>query len=171
MHLAIEPLTRDAFAPFGEVIEAAADHLSFPINAGTSQRSHDLARLDPGEGGRLIVSTSAPSRGACRSPSPCSNATRRPRKPSCRWPGDRFLSSSRRKANRSTPHRFALSSRRENRASTSRRVSGTTCCWPCMARATSRVIDRDDAAGNCDERSLDRTLLLHIEPDVTGEAA
>ena len=56
MHLAIEPLTRDAFAPFGDVIEAAADHLSFPINAGTSQRFHDLARLDPGEGGRLIVS-------------------------------------------------------------------------------------------------------------------
>ena len=56
MQLAIEPLTRDAFAPFGDVIEAAADHLSFPINAGTSQRFHDLARLDPGEGGRLIVS-------------------------------------------------------------------------------------------------------------------
>ena len=46
MQLAIEPLTRDAFAPFGDVIEVAADHLSFPINAGTSQRFHDLARLD-----------------------------------------------------------------------------------------------------------------------------
>ena len=47
MQLAIEPLTRDAFAPFGDVIEADDDHLSFPINAGTSQRFHDLARLDP----------------------------------------------------------------------------------------------------------------------------
>ena len=33
------------------------------------------------------------------------------------------------------------------------------------------VIDRDDTAGNCDERPLDRTLLLHVEPNPTSEAA
>ena len=43
------PLTAEAFAPFGEVLEAAGrpDRL---INAGLCRRYHDLARLDFGEG-------------------------------------------------------------------------------------------------------------------------
>lgn len=53
--LALEPLTRDAFAPFGDVIElAGARH--FPINAGTTERYHDLASIDIGNaGGRVLV--------------------------------------------------------------------------------------------------------------------
>ena len=38
MQLAIEPLTRDAFAPFGDVIEATGE--SFPINDGINATSH-----------------------------------------------------------------------------------------------------------------------------------
>jgi ureidoglycolate lyase len=42
-----EPLTRDAFAPYGQVIEAAgAEH--YPINAGNCERYHDLARVELG---------------------------------------------------------------------------------------------------------------------------
>jgi ureidoglycolate lyase len=49
------PLTAEAFAPFGDVIECAgATH--FPINGGTTERFHDLARIEPGAGGRVIVS-------------------------------------------------------------------------------------------------------------------
>lgn len=49
------PLTPEAFRPFGEVIQCAgADH--FPINGGNTERFHDLARIDPGPGGRAIVS-------------------------------------------------------------------------------------------------------------------
>jgi ureidoglycolate lyase len=45
--LTIEPLTRDAFAPFGQVIEqAGAQH--YPINAGNCERYHDLARVELG---------------------------------------------------------------------------------------------------------------------------
>ena len=55
--LAVEPLDAAAFAPFGEVIEAAAAKQVFSINEGTAQRFHDLARLDCGhEDGRVIVS-------------------------------------------------------------------------------------------------------------------
>lgn len=55
--LPLEPLTAAAFAPFGEVIEAAAAKQVYAINEGTAQRFHDLARLDCGaEGGRVIVS-------------------------------------------------------------------------------------------------------------------
>lgn len=54
--LNLEPLTRSAFAPFGEVIEASDALRHYPINAGTTERYHDLARLEAGAEGRLIVS-------------------------------------------------------------------------------------------------------------------
>jgi len=45
-----EPLTRDAFAPFGDVIQTdEARH--FAINRGGVERYHDLATVDVGEGG------------------------------------------------------------------------------------------------------------------------
>lgn len=54
--LAPQPLTREAFAPFGEVIEASDAAQHFTINAGNTERYHDLANIDPGPDGRVIVS-------------------------------------------------------------------------------------------------------------------
>jgi ureidoglycolate lyase len=50
-----EPLTPRAFAPFGDVLDAAGppDRL---INAGLCGRYHDRARLDFGPGGRAGIS-------------------------------------------------------------------------------------------------------------------
>jgi ureidoglycolate lyase len=45
MVLKVQPLTREAFAPFGDVIEVAGAR-SFPINGGTCMRFDDLARID-----------------------------------------------------------------------------------------------------------------------------
>lgn len=42
-----EPLTATAFAPFGQVIEAAGAH-HYPINAGACERYHDLAKIELG---------------------------------------------------------------------------------------------------------------------------
>ncbi|WP_099867391.1 ureidoglycolate lyase [Pararhizobium haloflavum] len=54
--IAIEPLTRKAFAPFGDVIEMEGA-VRFPINAGRCTRFHDLARIETaGEGARPIIS-------------------------------------------------------------------------------------------------------------------
>lgn len=54
--LPVEPLTREAFAPFGEVIAADAAARHYPINQGTTERYHDLATVDVGaEGGRTLV--------------------------------------------------------------------------------------------------------------------
>lgn len=43
--LKAEPLTRKAFAPFGDVIQADDDVRHFPINNGTTMRYHDLAEV------------------------------------------------------------------------------------------------------------------------------
>lgn len=53
--LRAEPLTRAAFAPFGDVIEAdGARH--FEINDGSTTRFHDLARVDvEAESGHALV--------------------------------------------------------------------------------------------------------------------
>ena len=45
-HIRTEPLTPDAFAPFGDVLDATGDFRL--INAGLCQRHHDRARIDVG---------------------------------------------------------------------------------------------------------------------------
>jgi ureidoglycolate lyase len=53
--LAIESLTREGFAPFGDVIELEGAQ-RFPINNGTTLRFHDLARIDVAQaGGRPLL--------------------------------------------------------------------------------------------------------------------
>ena len=51
-----ETLTREAFAPFGELIEASDAVHHFTINGGNTERYHDLAQIDAGPDGRVIVS-------------------------------------------------------------------------------------------------------------------
>ena len=54
--LLLKPLTKSAFAPYGDVIETAGSN-SFPINNGTTTRFHDLAKVEVlGEGARTLVS-------------------------------------------------------------------------------------------------------------------
>jgi ureidoglycolate lyase len=55
--LVAEPLTKAAFEPFGDVIEAAG--ASFPINGGMCDRFHDLARMEFAGGGRAGISLGA----------------------------------------------------------------------------------------------------------------
>jgi len=50
-------LTAEAFAPYGDVIEASDRVQIMPINYGQTTRFHDLARIDvTDEGGRAITS-------------------------------------------------------------------------------------------------------------------
>jgi ureidoglycolate lyase len=53
--LTVEPLTRESFAPFGEVIAADAARTTYAINAGTSQRFHALGHVDS-DGGATVLS-------------------------------------------------------------------------------------------------------------------
>ena len=53
--LAVAPLTQAAFAPFGDVIDAAAAG-DYPINGGSARRHHDLMRIEVDGAGRTVVS-------------------------------------------------------------------------------------------------------------------
>jgi len=53
--LPVRALTAQAFAPFGEVL-ACEGAAHYPINEGTTERYDDLARIDAGPQGRVIVS-------------------------------------------------------------------------------------------------------------------
>lgn len=52
----IEPLTAEAFAPFGKVLQAEVAEKSFPINEGTTMRFHALATAEAGPEGQAILS-------------------------------------------------------------------------------------------------------------------
>lgn len=54
--LTIEPLTRAAFAPFGDVIEVDNAMTHYLINNDSTERYHDLARIDAGPEGHAILS-------------------------------------------------------------------------------------------------------------------
>jgi ureidoglycolate lyase len=62
--LAVEPLTRTAFAPFGDVIESEG-RAHYPINAGTAERYHDLATVD------VAALTGRPLISLCRAQPTC----------------------------------------------------------------------------------------------------
>ena len=54
--LTAQPLTREAFAPFGEIIDTEGGN-SFPINQGKCMRHHDLARVEAeGPAARVLIS-------------------------------------------------------------------------------------------------------------------
>lgn len=54
-HATVQPLTKAAFAPFGDVIETAGAQMRL-INNGTTQRFHDLANVETDADGRIIAS-------------------------------------------------------------------------------------------------------------------
>ena len=56
MWIEAQPLTREAFAPYGDVIDAASHRDRFEINDGYTTRVHDLFRPEVlGEGARVLV--------------------------------------------------------------------------------------------------------------------
>ena len=65
LELKAEPLTAEAFAPFGDVIDARTSE-SFPINAGRTQRHHDLAKVETlGDNPRTLLMSSLANRSRC----------------------------------------------------------------------------------------------------------
>ena len=49
--LKLEPLTAEAFLPYGDVIEVSDSNEVIQINYGKTERHHDLAKIDVADGG------------------------------------------------------------------------------------------------------------------------
>jgi ureidoglycolate lyase len=54
MKLDVKPLTKEAFADFGDVIETAGTDY-FPINNGSTRRYHDLAKVELLNDGHALI--------------------------------------------------------------------------------------------------------------------
>jgi len=55
--VAVEPLTREAFRAYGDVVDRDFDdRFGHAINEGTAWRRHDLARIDAAAGGHVAIS-------------------------------------------------------------------------------------------------------------------
>ena len=63
--LKIEPLTKEAFAPFGDVIETEGSDY-FMINNGSTRRYHKLATVETAHA--VLVILIAESKGGCKPP-------------------------------------------------------------------------------------------------------
>ncbi|MDR3351884.1 MAG: ureidoglycolate lyase [Zoogloeaceae bacterium] len=165
-------LSRGAFALFGEIIETAPEHRSFPVNDGTARRFHDLARLDPGEGGRLIVSIfRAQPR---RLPLAITMLERHPKASQAFMPlgGQPFF------VVVAPPGEHVEAAKvRAFLAHGRQGVNFAPGVWhhPLLAlrgESDFLVIDRDDPTGNCEERRIEQPLLLYPDPqsELVGEA-
>lgn len=57
MFLHPQPLTAEAFAPFGEILDPEHARTHYPINGGTTERYHDMGVVDVADGdGRALLS-------------------------------------------------------------------------------------------------------------------
>ncbi|MDR3410220.1 MAG: ureidoglycolate lyase [Formivibrio sp.] len=163
IELSIETLSHEAFAPFGEVIEADPLRTQFAINAGTSQRFHDLARLDPGKDGRLTVSI---FRSQPRDlPLSITMLERHPKGSQAFMPlsGKPFLVVVAPAGDKVDPHQI-----RAFWAHGQQGINFTAGTWhhPLLALHSESdflVIDRADPASNCEEYLLEQRLSLNME--------
>ena len=53
--LKLEPLTTEAFAPYGDVIQVSDSNEVIHINYGKTERHHDLAKVDVADGGGAAI--------------------------------------------------------------------------------------------------------------------
>jgi ureidoglycolate lyase len=53
--LKLEPLTAEAFLPYGDVIEVSDSNEVIQINYGKTERHHDLAKIDVADGGGTAI--------------------------------------------------------------------------------------------------------------------
>lgn len=158
--LKLETLTHEAFAPFGEVIEASEHVQQFSINEGNTQRYHDLATIDPGEDGKAIVSI---FRGQPRSlPFTVTMMERHPKGSQAFIPmsGQPYLVVVAPKGDAPKPSDLRLFLARGNQG-----VNYATGVWhhPLLGLETVVdfiVIDRQGPGDNCDVVTLNHTALI-----------
>ncbi len=158
--LEAEPLSAEAFAPFGYVIETAG-HLPRSINQGTCERFDDLAPVDVlADGGRPLISIFKATPRAL--PHEVRTLERHPLSSQAFYPldGRPFLIVVAYESGRNSP-----GSLRAFRAAGDQGVSYHRNTWHhslLAIGATSRflVVDRGGPGANCDQQALAEPILV-----------
>lgn len=161
--LKVEPLTREGFAPFGDVIDVRGAE-SFAINEGRTERFHALARVDvQGPDAQAIVSV---FRGQPLEPLVVTVMERHPLGSQAFVPlnGCPFL------AVVAPPGEFSESAVRAFLVRPDQGVNYHAGTWhapllPLAADADYLVVDRDGPGDNCDLVSLQEPVRLQLPAD------
>ena len=159
--LTVEPLTREAFAPFGDVISTVGAD-SFPINNGRTQRFHALGTVQLlGEGAEGIFSI---FRGQPLEPLAINLMERHPLGSQAFVPltGTAFY------AVVAAPGDFDESAVRAFYVPGDQGISYHAGTWhapllPVTADADYLIVDRRGAGNNCDEVTLNQPLVLRSD--------
>lgn len=157
--LRVEPLTQAAFAPFGDVLERAGAR-QFPINAGTTTRFHDLARVQAlGEDARVLFNLFEGQ--AWHSPVQISLLERHPQGSQAFFPVD----SARMLIVVAPPGELDERAVRAFISNGDQGVNYAPGTWHHPLLSLHRpgcfvVVDRGGSGHNCDEQSLQQPLLV-----------
>lgn len=157
--LEAEPLSAEAFAPFGSVIETAG-HPSRSINRGTCERFDDLAPVDVlADGGRPLISIfEAQPRDL---PCPVRILERHPLSSQAFYPldGRPYLIVVAYEAGQS-PGRVRAFQAAGNQGISYRRNTWHHSLLALGAVSRFLVVDRDGPGGNCEERALETPIFV-----------
>ena len=159
--LKIELLSREAFADYGDVIEAADWTTHYTINGGNTERYHDLMKIEVDEQGHPIVSI---FRGQARQfPFEISMMERHPLGSQCFVPmsGRPYLVAVANKG-----EMLGVDDIRVFLASAEQGVNYARGVWhhPLLAideTSDFLVIDRSGPGNNCEERFLEHRAIIH----------
>jgi ureidoglycolate lyase len=161
--LKAEPLSAEAFAPFGSVIETAG-HSSRSINQGTCERFDDLAPVDVlADGGRPLLSIFEARPRAL--PCPVRTLERHPLSSQAFYPldGRPYLVVVAYEAGDS-PGRIRAFHAAGNQGVSYRRNTWHHSLLAIGAVSRFLVIDRGGPGENCDEQALEAPILVTTAP-------
>lgn len=162
--LQAEPLSAEAFAPFGSVIETAG-HSPRSINQGTCQRFDDLAPVDVlADGGRPVISIFKALPRAL--PHQVRTLERHPLSSQAFYPldGRPYLIVVAHEAEGGSPGHIRAFRAAGNQGVSYRRNTWHHSLLAIGASSHFLVVDRGGPGGNCDEQALEAPVLVTTTP-------
>jgi len=164
--LTLQPLTAQAFADFGDVIELSKNNKIIPINYGLTERHHNLANIDVSDyGGKAIVSLfssqpiSLPFQIKVMERHPLGSQTFIPLQDPQQGESYLVIVATAGKFNQHNLHAFCAQA---NQGVNYHKGTWHHYCLALNTATTFAVIDRRGQGNNCDEISIDDDINICV---------